>query len=129
MRFKIYVFLVPKSKMSQRELGEMMFGKFDVKKMAEALQSGAVMMAAHCESCGAPLFRYKDGRIKCVNCNRLYKPSRTGEGFEEYSTLEYGKEEAISLLKNLEKRVLEMEDEQTLKKVIDSLRKTLEEIG
>lgn len=106
----------------------MAFSKFDVKKMAEALQSGAVMMAAHCESCGAPLFRYKDGKVKCVNCNKLYKPSRTGEGFEEYSTVEYGKEEANFLLKSLEKHVLEMKDEQALKKVIESLKKILEEL-
>ncbi|MCS7138930.1 MAG: autoantigen p27 domain-containing protein [Crenarchaeota archaeon] len=99
--------------------------KFDVKKMAEALQSGAVMMADHCESCGAPLFRYRDGRVKCVNCNKLYKPSPLREGLEELSSLEYVMDEAISLLRNVEKHILEIKDEEKLKSVIEDLRKIL----
>jgi len=107
----------------------MPLNKFNVKKMAEALQSGAVMMAAHCESCGAPLFRYKDGRVKCVNCEKLYKPSSRGEGFEEFSPLEYGREEAISILRNIERRILEFDNEHELKDIIECLRKILERLG
>jgi uncharacterized Zn finger protein (UPF0148 family) len=103
--------------------------KFDVKKMAEALQSGAVMMAAHCESCGAPLFRYRDGRVKCVNCGRLYKPARTGEGVEELSPLEYGREEAFSLLREVEKNILEIKDEHKLRSITDALRRILNELA
>lgn len=104
----------------------MSFKRFDVKKMAEALQSGAVMMAAHCEACSAPLFRYRDGKVKCVNCDKLYKPSIEGKGFEELSSLEYGKEEAISILKEIEKRILDFNDERELRNIIESLRKVLE---
>jgi len=107
----------------------MSFKKFDIRKMAEALQSGAVMMAAHCESCGAPLFRYKDGRVRCVNCGRLYKPSPAGEGFEELSSLEYGREEAISLLRDVEKRILEVKDEQRLRSIVEELRRILNELA
>ncbi|MEM3712537.1 MAG: Sjogren's syndrome/scleroderma autoantigen 1 family protein [Thermoproteota archaeon] len=106
----------------------MSFSRFDVKKMAEALQSGAVMMAAHCRSCGAPLFRYKDGKVKCVNCNKLYKPSSMQEGFEELSPIEYNRDEAISLLRNLEKHVLEIGDEKRLKNIIESLRRIIDEL-
>ncbi|MBO3839659.1 MAG: Sjogren's syndrome/scleroderma autoantigen 1 family protein [Thermoproteota archaeon] len=103
--------------------------KFDVKKMAEALQSGAVMMAAHCGSCGAPLFRYRDGRVKCVNCGRLYKHTRTGEVLEELSSLEYGMEEAFSLLKEVEERLLEIKDEHKLRSIVDALKRILNELA
>lgn len=107
----------------------MSFEKFDIRRMAEALQGGAVMMAAHCESCGAPLFRYKDGKIKCVNCGKLYKASRREEGFEELSSLEYSREEAISLLKEIEKRVLDFNDEHELRSIVETLRKVLEKLA
>jgi uncharacterized Zn finger protein (UPF0148 family) len=103
--------------------------KFDVKKMAEALQSGAVMMAAHCESCGAPLFRYKDGKIKCVNCSRLYRFTTDKERLEEYSSLEYDIDEAVSLLGEIEKRLLNVRDERKLRSVVENLKRILDELA
>ena len=36
-----------------------------MKKSAELLMSGAVMLASHCPKCGAPLFKLKTGDIVC----------------------------------------------------------------
>ncbi len=36
-----------------------------MKKSAELLMSGAVMLASHCPKCGAPLFKLKSGEIVC----------------------------------------------------------------
>lgn len=40
----------------------------NVKKIARFLESGGTMLASHCETCGAPLFRFK-GEIICPLCS------------------------------------------------------------
>ncbi|MCL2863534.1 MAG: hypothetical protein FWE54_05560 [Methanimicrococcus sp.] len=40
----------------------------NVKKIARFLENGGTMLANHCESCGAPLFRFK-GEIVCPLCS------------------------------------------------------------
>lgn len=39
-----------------------------VRRMAKVLISGATMLAEQCPNCGAPLFRLKDGTIRCFSC-------------------------------------------------------------
>lgn len=39
-----------------------------VKKIARFLESGGTMLANHCDSCGAPLFRFK-GEVICPLCS------------------------------------------------------------
>lgn len=107
----------------------MSYNKFNVKKMAEALQRGDVMMAVHCESCGAPLFKHKNGRIECVNCGRLYRFTPGGENVEELPPLEYGREEAVSLLRDVEKHLLNVKDEHRMNSVIEALRKLRDELA
>ncbi len=106
----------------------MAYEKFDVKRMAEALQKGAVMMAIHCEACGAPLFRHKTGRIECVNCGRLYRYAPGSGSVEELSKLEYNREEALSLLREIEKRLLKVEDELRMKSIVETLKKLRDEL-
>lgn len=106
----------------------MSYGKFDVKKMAEALQKGSVMMAVHCESCGAPLFRHKNGRIECVNCGRLYRFAPGTGNVEELSPLEYRREEAISLLRDVEKLLLNTKDELKMRSILEALKKLRDEL-
>ncbi|MBO3832053.1 MAG: hypothetical protein FGF51_01505 [Candidatus Brockarchaeota archaeon] len=107
----------------------MAYKKFDVKRMAEALQKGAVMMAVHCEACGAPLFRYKTGRIECVNCGRLYRYASGSGSVEELSKLEYNREEALSLLREVEKHLFKVEDELKMKNIVEALKKIREELA
>ncbi|MDV0447002.1 hypothetical protein MsAg5_08700 [Methanosarcinaceae archaeon Ag5] len=40
----------------------------DIKKIARFLETGGTMLANHCDSCGAPLFRFK-GEIICPLCS------------------------------------------------------------
>ena len=40
----------------------------DVKKISRFLESGGTMLANHCDTCGAPLFRFK-GEIICPLCS------------------------------------------------------------
>jgi len=40
----------------------------NVKKIARFLENGGTMLASHCETCGAPLFRFK-GEIICPICS------------------------------------------------------------
>ncbi|MEM3390576.1 MAG: Sjogren's syndrome/scleroderma autoantigen 1 family protein [Nitrososphaeria archaeon] len=106
----------------------MAYKKYDVKRMAEALQKGAVMMAIHCEACGAPLFRYKTGRIECVNCGRLYRYAPGSGSVEELSKLEYNREEALSLLREIEKHLFTVEDELKIKSIVETLKKIRDEL-
>lgn len=107
----------------------MSYNKYNVRKMAEALQRGATMMAVHCESCGAPLFKHKDGRIECVNCGRLYRFTKGGESVEELPLMEYGREEAVSLLREIETQLMNIKDENRMTSVINSLRKLRDELS
>lgn len=107
----------------------MSYGKFDVKKMAEALQKGAVMMAVHCESCGAPLFRHKSGRIECVNCGRLYRLAPGTGNVEELPPLEYHREEAVLLLRDFEKLLLNTKDESKMRSIVEALKKLRDELA
>lgn len=110
-------------------MGAMSYEKFDIKKMAEALQKGAVMMAVHCDSCGAPLFRYKNGKIECVNCGRLYRFAPGTGSVEELSPLEYLREDAVLLLKDVEKLLLNTKDELKLRSLVEALKKLRDELG
>lgn len=40
----------------------------NVKKIARFLENGGTMLASHCDTCGAPLFRFK-GEIICPLCS------------------------------------------------------------
>ena len=41
----------------------------DVKRMAELLKSGAVMLSETCPICGSPLFKMRD-EVYCVQCDK-----------------------------------------------------------
>jgi len=45
--------------------------KADVlKRMADALKQGAIMLDLQCPVCASPLFRLRSGEIWCVNCQK-----------------------------------------------------------
>ena len=41
-----------------------------LKRMADALKQGAVMLNLQCPACSSPLFRLKSGEIWCVSCQK-----------------------------------------------------------
>lgn len=47
----------------------------NIKKISKMLEIGGTMLAQHCSSCGAPLFRYQ-GRVLCPVCEDVNDPRR-----------------------------------------------------
>ena len=47
-------------------------GEDVVKKMADLLRAGAVMLSERCPICGLPLFRLKSGEVVCPVHGRVY---------------------------------------------------------
>jgi len=50
-----------------------------LKRMADALKSGAVMLDLQCPACSSPLFRLRSGEIWCVRCQKRVVVVREGE--------------------------------------------------
>ena len=50
-----------------------------VKKISRFLENGGTMLANHCESCGAPLFRFK-GEIICPLCSNVDTENKQAVG-------------------------------------------------
>jgi UPF0148 protein len=70
----------------------------DVKKMAEALRSGATMLAEPCPTCGSPLFRFRSGEVKCVNCDKIVMPVAEQRPPEPASAMPLLEKEVLGLL-------------------------------
>ncbi|WP_292466575.1 Sjogren's syndrome/scleroderma autoantigen 1 family protein [Methanolobus sp.] len=47
----------------------------NIQKISKMLEIGGTMLAQHCDSCGAPLFRYQ-GRVLCPVCEDIRDPRR-----------------------------------------------------
>ncbi|MGQ9513472.1 MAG: Sjogren's syndrome/scleroderma autoantigen 1 family protein [Thermoproteota archaeon] len=77
----------------------------EVKKMAEALRSGATMLAEPCPSCSSPLFRFKSGEVRCVNCDSIVI-----KGVEKKKPEDFG-----TVLQSLERRAIEILSEASQK--------------
>ncbi|MBC7114519.1 MAG: hypothetical protein PWR13_1094 [Archaeoglobi archaeon] len=71
----------------------------EMKKIVEALEKGATLLAEHCEKCGAPLLR-KDNRVFCVICEEEEK--------KEKEEKEGGEERVITLEEILNDLILRM---------------------
>ena len=56
-----------------------------MRRMADALRSGAKMLADHCPVCNSPLFEIK-GQIWCLRCNKRVIKVRGEEDVEEALT-------------------------------------------
>jgi len=86
----------------------------EIKKIVEALEKGATLLAEHCDRCGAPLLR-KENRVFCVICEE-----------EEKRREEKGEEgKAITLEEILNNLILKMmknlKDEEDPEKAMKSL--------
>ncbi len=90
--------------------------KEGIKKMAELLRSGAVMLSQKCpvENCSFPLFRLRTGEVVCPVHGRVYLVKSDEEAREIMSK--------ISLTKTLDK--LEEKIIQILNQSIQSFRNT-----
>ncbi len=50
-----------------------------LRRMADMLKQGAVMLDLQCPACASPLFRLKSGEIWCVNCQKRVVIVKEGE--------------------------------------------------
>ncbi len=76
-----------------------------VKKMAELLRAGAVMLPQKCpvKGCNLPLFKLKSGEIICPVHGRVYLVSSDEEAKQVVSRISLA-----TTLENLEKKVVEI---------------------
>lgn len=51
----------------------------DIKKMTEALKSGAAMLSEACPQCNSPLFKMPSNEIYCFKCNKKVIIVKTDE--------------------------------------------------
>ena len=51
----------------------------DIKKMAEALRTGATMMTEACPQCNSPLIKMPSNEIYCFKCNQKVIILKAGE--------------------------------------------------
>lgn len=74
----------------------------EIKRMADLLKSGAIMLSESCPVCSTPLFEFK-GEVFCAKCN---KPVAIVKGLKEEEKLRVN--QALSLLEqNLIKKIWE----------------------
>jgi UPF0148 protein len=67
--------------------------------MSEVLKQGATLTELACPVCASPLFRFKNGELRCVKCDKRVVVVREGESTE--------KMEAQAKLSSLENTILE----------------------
>jgi len=99
-----------------------------MRRMADALRSGAKMLADHCPVCSSPLFEIR-GQIWCLRCNKRVIKVRGEEDVEEALT-------AITLseaIKTLTAKVEELNlllrrsgDVEETRRLTDAMTKILE---
>lgn len=109
-----------------------MSGDDYMKRMADALRSGARMLSEHCPVCGSPIFEIK-GELWCLRCNKrvikVKSDEEVGQALSVYtlrntaSTLAEKIEELTILLS----RAVEVDEVKKLSETLEILLKTLEQ--
>ncbi len=106
----------------------------NVKKMAEALKSGATMLEEACPQCSSPLFKMPSGEIYCLTCNRKVILVKSDEEVLKASTpttLALLEETLLKKLLELEKKIRVEENPEMLQGYLNltlSYLKALEKI-
>lgn len=103
-----------------------------MKRMTNALRSGAKMLPEHCPICGSPIFEIK-GELWCLRCNKrvvkVKSDEEVGQALSVYtltntaSTLAVKIEELTILLS----RAVEVDEVKRLCETLEILLKTLEQ--
>jgi UPF0148 protein len=78
----------------------------DVKRMAELLKTGAIMMAEFCPDCKVPIFRLTSGEMICPSCGRRVVFAKSSEA-EKVATQTSA---ALELEGVLQKKILLMKE-------------------
>lgn len=103
-----------------------------MKRMTDALRSGAKMLSEHCPICGSPIFEIKK-ELWCLRCNkrviRVKSDEEIGQALSVYtlmgtvSTLAAKIEELTILLS----RAVEVDEVKKLSETLEIMLKTLEQ--
>ena len=102
-----------------------------MQRMADALRSGAKMLAEHCPVCNSPLFEIK-GQLWCLKCNKKVIKVRGEEDVEEALTVITLSEAAKTLAAKIEevtlllKRSADVEESKRLAEAMKTFLETLE---
>jgi len=99
-----------------------------MQRMADALRSGAKMLAEHCPVCNSPLFEIK-GQLWCLKCNKRVIKVRGEEDVEEALTTMALSETIKILTAKIEELTLLLKrsaDAEETKKLTESMKTLLE---
>lgn len=101
------------------------------RRMADALRSGAKMLAEHCPVCNSPLFEIK-GQLWCLKCDKRVIKVRGEEDVEEALTAITLSEAVKTLTSKIEevtlllKRSADVEESRKLAEAMKTFLETLE---
>ena len=99
----------------------------NIKRMAEALKTGATMLNQPCPQCSSPLFKLPSGEIYCFTCDRKVVIVKSDEEVLRASlpsTLIRLEESLMVKLQQLEQKIRGAEDLIKLKFLLDLTVKT-----
>ena len=103
----------------------------DLKKMANWLRSGAIMLTDSCPECSSPLFRLNE-EIWCLKCNKKVIRAQEGEApslVEKSILLKELESTILSKLRELERRLSSEEDPEKIRQLGELTLLLLELLG
>ena len=98
-----------------------------IKRMADLLRQGATLTDLSCPACASPLFRLKDGTLRCGKCEKKVIVVKEGEELEKASNAAYDKLEATLLAKveDIQNKIQHTENMEELQKLSTALSELL----
>lgn len=106
----------------------------DIQHMVDMLKQGATLTELACPACASPLFRFKDGELWCVKCEKrviVVKEGETAEKVVSQARLVALESTILTKIQAIEKRIREEENVEELQKlnaVLASLLENLEKL-
>ncbi|MEN2974955.1 MAG: Sjogren's syndrome/scleroderma autoantigen 1 family protein [Candidatus Caldarchaeales archaeon] len=107
-------------------------GEDYMKRMADALRSGAKMLSETCPICGSPIFEIK-GELWCLKCNKRVVKVRSDEEVATAISV-YGLKNTVNVLAikieeltTLLSRAVDVDEIRKISEALDTILKTLEQ--
>lgn len=103
-----------------------------MKRMTDALRSGAKMLSEHCPICGSPIFEIKE-ELWCLRCNKRIVKVRSdeevGSALSVYTLMNTASIIAVKIeeLTILLSRAVEVDEVRKLSEALEVLLQTLEQ--
>jgi len=103
-----------------------------MKRMTDALRSGAKMLSEHCPICGSPIFKIKE-ELWCLRCNKrvvkVKSDEEVGSALSVYTLMNTASIIAVKIeeLAILLSRAIEVDEVRKLSEALEVLLKTLEQ--